>query len=467
LAFDYTSTDATCNNNDGSLTVSEISGGATPYKISYEGGTFSDVDLNNLPVYNNITGGNKSIQIKDSNGCIFDEQAKVNFPGYVNADIAINPATCSGKGLNGSVVINIDPSKNTNQPPYQYGFAPDSISPAEVSMTDIFPNTPVTIDSVTNGNFYALFTSGNGCASNVPITVSGGPTPVDFSVEEIHPVACKGSSGSIYINQITGDPDSPMNIEILAVPSFNSLYNQDFDLGNIRNGLSIDSSLTDVLTAGAFQLQLSQNQNGCLLKKTSQNINITQPDGLLDFQVTDSKVSFPDFPSGSITISISPSGGSPYQASIVTVAPLFPGEEISRDYQDINEENGPLKITYTYEDIYSGEYKLSVKDDYGCEVSKDFTLNYDSAIFIPNVFTPNNDLHNDKFYIRNLPPKGSGTELVVTNRWGKTVFRSKDYNENDLWDGGQEPDGTYYYVLKVPGKGTYNGWVEIWRGFSR
>ena len=62
---------------------------------------------------------------------------------------------------------------------------------------------------------------------------------------------------------------------------------------------------------------------------------------------------------------------------------------------------------------------------------------------------------------------GSGTVLIVSNRWGRTIFESDDYNYNNLWDGGDNPDGTYYYRLDIPGKGVFKGWIEIWRGGSR
>jgi gliding motility-associated-like protein len=84
----------------------------------------------------------------------------------------------------------------------------------------------------------------------------------------------------------------------------------------------------------------------------------------------------------------------------------------------------------------------------------------DLDIFIPNVFTPNDDGANEVFFIRNLPDAGS--ELIVTNRWGKEVYVSEGYR-ND-WKGEGAADGIYFYRLKINGKDPITGWVEIMRG---
>jgi gliding motility-associated-like protein len=53
------------------------------------------------------------------------------------------------------------------------------------------------------------------------------------------------------------------------------------------------------------------------------------------------------------------------------------------------------------------------------------------ALWVPNSFTPNNDLLNDTFVLK-------GTDitefhLIVFNRWGEVIFESKDMGKP--WDG--------------------------------
>ncbi|MCW5911168.1 MAG: gliding motility-associated C-terminal domain-containing protein [Cyclobacteriaceae bacterium] len=80
------------------------------------------------------------------------------------------------------------------------------------------------------------------------------------------------------------------------------------------------------------------------------------------------------------------------------------------------------------------------------------------GLYVPNIFTPNGDNLNETFFIRNLP---SNSKLVITNRWGKQVYTSSNY-QND-WNGDDATDGVYYYQLVVDGQ-RYTGWVEIMRG---
>lgn len=111
---------------------------------------------------------------------------------------------------------------------------------------------------------------------------------------------------------------------------------------------------------------------------------------------------------------------------------------------------------------------LTVYNQQGCDTTyvKDILIRL-VDLFIPNVFTPNGDGVNDYFIITENQNSGGGEEraeydnydvlnryfenskLVVFNRWGRVVYESGDY-KND-WDGGNLPDGVYFYVLKCQG----------------
>jgi gliding motility-associated-like protein len=112
-----------------------------------------------------------------------------------------------------------------------------------------------------------------------------------------------------------------------------------------------------------------------------------------------------------------------------------------------------------------GKYEAIIEDAKGCTITLEIVIPYNTKVFIPNVFTPNNDGYNDEFYVRNLPPEGS--KLTVTNRWGKVVYENNNYNDKNLWNGSSQPEGTYFYRLEVKtaeNAGVYSGFVEIWRG---
>ena len=86
----------------------------------------------------------------------------------------------------------------------------------------------------------------------------------------------------------------------------------------------------------------------------------------------------------------------------------------------------------------------------------------DKVLIVPNAFSPNGDGINDRWDIDGL--KGmTGCTVSVFNRWGQEVFKSQGYQYP--WDGkmkGQPvPMATYYYVITVPGKKPYSGWVVV------
>jgi gliding motility-associated-like protein len=115
-----------------------------------------------------------------------------------------------------------------------------------------------------------------------------------------------------------------------------------------------------------------------------------------------------------------------------------------------------------------------------CSLTAD-TLAADCKLIIPNIITPNNDGMNDFFAIRKLNLEREN-ELTIYDRWGKNVFRKKNYKsifkngeylniDKDtfigLTRGGQKlPDGAYYFSFvydALPKKITYSGTIVIIR----
>ncbi len=468
ILFTYSTADATCSNDDGSVIMETIGGGLEPYQISFEYGAFTSVDLNDLPVYSGLSAGLKNIRVMDVNNCVIeDPDVLVDFPGSVQANIQTISPTCAGDGKDGQVRIYVDSAANVHPPPYMYGFADNDTPESDVSMQPLPSNTWVTIDTLANGFYYLLLSGTTACESRTDITLTGGPTAISFDITDIGVVPCKGvnGTGSVTVDNVIGDSTEIYLLELISIPSMNVVYNETLTQDDFIGGYTIDGSVTDQIVAGQYQIQLSQNQSGCNLSSISDVFEILEPEFELAFTITGITESWVDVGSGTVSIQVSPSGGDPYETRIETIMSNFPGQDIDRDWDEVIWDG--TNLTYTHEELYSGVYEVLVRDAYGCEIFEEVTVGYDTAVFVPNVFTPNDDSHNDYFFIRNLPPPGSGTILIVSNRWGKTIFESDDYNYNNLWDGGDNPDGTYYYRLDIPGRGVFKGWIEIWRGGSR
>jgi gliding motility-associated-like protein len=78
-------------------------------------------------------------------------------------------------------------------------------------------------------------------------------------------------------------------------------------------------------------------------------------------------------------------------------------------------------------------YLVTTYDSNNCRLidSVIVTINFNSSVYIPNVFSPNNDGVNDVLYVL-----GHGIrtmELIIFNRWGEKVFETTDQSIG--WDG--------------------------------
>ena len=99
----------------------------------------------------------------------------------------------------------------------------------------------------------------------------------------------------------------------------------------------------------------------------------------------------------------------------------------------------------------------------GCE----FTEITNSAecpdeVFPPNVITPNGDGLNDVFEVFGLD-LFDNSKIEIYDRWGNMVYQSDNYD--NMWNGADQPEGTYYYILEVddPQHTVHKGVITIIR----
>lgn len=104
--------------------------------------------------------------------------------------------------------------------------------------------------------------------------------------------------------------------------------------------------------------------------------------------------------------------------------------------------------------IYIFEYTYG----YGCRDSKTITVEkIHTTVGIPNIFSPNNDNRNDKFFVT-YPDKVRGIikGMNVYDRWGNLMFTASDIepnNPNVGWDGtfkgSDAQPGVYTYMIEA------------------
>lgn len=85
----------------------------------------------------------------------------------------------------------------------------------------------------------------------------------------------------------------------------------------------------------------------------------------------------------------------------------------------------------------------------GCKTKEDFKTIEGCLprLFAPNTFTPNDDTFNDTFEVKYAHIKNY--QLTVYNRWGETIFESKDpeIRWNGKVSGKATPVGVYAYLV--------------------
>ncbi|MDP4239262.1 MAG: gliding motility-associated C-terminal domain-containing protein [Bacteroidota bacterium] len=106
---------------------------------------------------------------------------------------------------------------------------------------------------------------------------------------------------------------------------------------------------------------------------------------------------------------------------------------------------------YTFTEAGSYKVKVTVSNE-TCSYSDSLTVNVtESAIYVPDVFTPNGDGYNDEFRVayKSL----ISFQCWVYNRWGRQVYYWNDPTKG--WDGNingkKAVPGPYFYVIKAIG----------------
>ena len=110
-------------------------------------------------------------------------------------------------------------------------------------------------------------------------------------------------------------------------------------------------------------------------------------------------------------------------------------------------------------------YNVTGTDLNGCqsEIGVSIEVLVDYNLKPVNLFTPNGDGANERFYIGNIECY-SDCVVKVYNRWGLEVYSSNSYQNDWTGDFNEDPlpDGTYYYVIECDGReDRFDGAVTI------
>ncbi|MDD4489013.1 MAG: gliding motility-associated C-terminal domain-containing protein [Paludibacter sp.] len=123
---------------------------------------------------------------------------------------------------------------------------------------------------------------------------------------------------------------------------------------------------------------------------------------------------------------------------------------------------------YTFNEAGTFTVKLITENTYCSHIDSVVIKVSESAIYAPNVFTPNGDGFNDEFRV--AYKSIIGFDCWIFNRWGSKIYHWSDPQKG--WDGTHKgkavPEGAYFYVIKAKGADGINynlkGDINLLRG---
>ncbi len=463
----------TCDGDEGSITVTyPPMGGNSPnniWQISVVPGNGPVGDFKPFTaeeVVTDLTAGAYSVFIQDEGGCIKRIPVTVGSPNQVDLVANVVSADCSNDGRSGGLQIQVN---NTIEVPGPYRLTIEALNGAQAGQViyeDLTYNGGyIEFDTLISATYLIVVipTDASLCPVELERTITGGPQPVAFDFQ----LTCSGGTNlkQLLLTDIEGDPNSPFTLRVFDNLSSQLVEEITFNL-NIGNQYLIENYF--FLTSNKeYKLRLVQSPSIC----AGQEIRYDHPENLLIpsqlmARIGETTKSLPDRATGTLQV-IDFVGGYqpvdndfPYLIAIELDSAAVPGQSFSTDFDTVR-INSNLDFEKLYEDIPAGRYRVFITDQQGCSIELVARVPLDTDIFIPNIFTPNGDGDNQTFFIRNKPD--GDVKLIITNRWGKRVFSADNYQNN--WDGGDLPDGVYFYHIMADGE-EYKGWVEILRNIA-
>ena len=273
--------DATCNTNNGSITV-DIQNGTAPYTYTLNTGATNTVNATSN-TFNNLGQGTYSVSVTDANNCVVSQNnINVNNASTLsidNANCAITDVTCNG-GNDGELAIAIT----------------GGVAPFQYSIDGGVTYQNSNAFSILSANTYNVqVLDGNNCVATSTLTINEPTSLTINSITVNNQVSCNGGNDA----QVT-----------VSASGGNGNYLYSLDGGTTTQNSNVFTNLS----AGNYTVTLLEGTN--CSTSTNGGFSITEPQPIVINTITPTDVSCNGATDGAIDVT-SVSGGTPaYQYSL-------------------------------------------------------------------------------------------------------------------------------------------------------
>lgn len=337
------------------------------------------------------------------------------------------------------------------------------------------------------GEYWVKLENQIGCSRTDTVNAIFNPLP-DVPAITGDLIICEGvdlvlnSNAQSGANYVWTGPDVNISGAVLTIPNADESQEGEYGLSADLNGCKSDTTFIQVVVNQNPEIDLGDDVVVCDESETT----LEGPAGFISYSWSNGdETQSITVQSGNYTLSVTDDNGCEAQDDI-NVASSGPVAEFTSNPPTGTMVNGLIEFTdestgnpttwlwefgdntsssdqntshsYASQDEYT--VTLTVTDENNCSDSESRVYTISNSVAVPNSFTPNGDGFNDFFVIQGLDAFPN-TKLTLFNRWGNEIYSVNAYN-ND-WNGGDQPDGTYFYIIELTNGEKLNGDVTVKR----
>ncbi|MEN9522920.1 MAG: hypothetical protein RL065_1297, partial [Bacteroidota bacterium] len=395
-------TPISCNGGtNGSVTVTTPTGGTSPYSYSW-----NTTPIQNTQTASGLSSGTYTVTVKDVNLCSTTVSISLTQPVALSSVTAsvVTPITCNG-GSNGSVTVTT-PTGGTS--PYTYSWNTTPIQ-----------NTQ-TASGLSSGTYTVTVTDANLCSTTASINLTQPAAMSSVTASVVTPISCNGgTNGSVTVTTPTGGT-SPYNYSWNTTPIQNTQTASGLSSGTYTVTVK-DVNLCSTTTS----INLMQPANlGNVIASTTKNVSCfggndgivttsTPTGGTLPYSFRWNCVpnqftqTANNLPAGTYTVTVKDANNCVQVFSTTLVAqpptPIALQTSVINNITCFGGNNGsitvstpttgtapysytwntnPIQNTQTATGIISGNYSVSVSDNFGCTQTATIILSQPNKLVV-------------------------------------------------------------------------------------